>query len=71
VLNDFRDCLILSSAINGCDILITEDTDIHNVKEDKNYQEIINAKNPKFKIYKIMSPYNVYLSFILFKLTMP
>ena len=28
MLNDFIDCLILSAAINRCDILLTEDTDI-------------------------------------------
>ncbi|MCX8178162.1 MAG: PIN domain-containing protein [Candidatus Bathyarchaeota archaeon] len=53
MLNDFIDCLILSSAINNCDALITEDIDIHSIKEDKNYQEYINTKNPKFKIYKL------------------
>ncbi|MEM2507636.1 MAG: PIN domain-containing protein [Nitrososphaeria archaeon] len=52
-LNDFIDCLILSSAINQCDALITEDTDIHNIKEDENYQELIATKNPKFQIHKL------------------
>lgn len=53
ILNDFIDCLILSSAINQCDALITEDVEIHDIKEDKNYQELINAKNPKFQILKV------------------
>ncbi|MEM3054337.1 MAG: PIN domain-containing protein [Candidatus Bathyarchaeia archaeon] len=49
-LNDFIDCLILSSAINQCAAIITEDNDIHTLKEDKIYQEIILTKNPHFKI---------------------
>ncbi|MGB9959437.1 MAG: PIN domain-containing protein [Candidatus Bathyarchaeales archaeon] len=52
-LNDFIDCLILSSAINQCDALITEDTDIQNIKEDKSFQEITATKNPKFQILKL------------------
>lgn len=52
-LNDFIDCLLLSSAINQCDALITEDNNIHDIKEDKIYQEIILTKNPKFKILKL------------------
>ncbi|MBS7621504.1 hypothetical protein KEJ32_05275, partial [Candidatus Bathyarchaeota archaeon] len=53
LLNDFIDCLILSSAINQCDALITEDSDIHNIKKDKIYQEIISTKNPHFKILEL------------------
>jgi predicted nucleic acid-binding protein len=48
-LNNFIDCLILSSAINQCDALITEDTDIQNIKENKNLQEIIAAKTQNSK----------------------
>ncbi|MEM3549871.1 MAG: hypothetical protein QXN87_07020 [Candidatus Bathyarchaeia archaeon] len=50
ILNDFIDCLILSSALNQCDALVTEDEDIHSIKENKNYQELIATKNSKFKI---------------------
>lgn len=53
ILNDFIDCLILSSAINHCDALITEDADIQNIKENKNFQEILATKNPKFQIHKL------------------
>lgn len=53
LLSDFIDCLILSSAINNCDALITEDEDIHKISENKNYRELIDAKNPKFKIYRL------------------
>jgi predicted nucleic acid-binding protein len=48
-LNDFIDCLILSSAINRCDLLSTEDRDIQDL-EEKGFHEIIQALNPDFKI---------------------
>lgn len=51
-LNDFIDCLILSAAINQCDILLTEDNDIQNLKNNKEFNELITTKNPKFKIQK-------------------
>jgi len=55
ILKDFTDCLILSSAINQCDALITEDEDIHKIKENKTYLEIITkARKPKFKIQSLM-----------------
>ena len=53
ILSDFIDCLILSSAINNCDALITEDNDIQNIKENKNLQEIVTTKNPKFQVLKL------------------
>jgi len=53
IINDFIDCLILSSAINQCDALITEDNDIHIIKENKTYREIALTRNSKFKIYKL------------------
>jgi PIN domain nuclease of toxin-antitoxin system len=53
ILSDFIDCLILSSAINNCDALITEDNDIQNIKENKNLKEIAAIKNPKFQILKL------------------
>jgi len=53
MLSDFIDCLILSSAINNCDAIITEDNDIQNIKENKNLQEIITTKNPKFQVLKL------------------
>jgi len=51
-LNDFIDCLILSAAINQCDILLTEDNDIQNLKNNKEFNELLSTKNPKFKIQK-------------------
>jgi len=53
ILSDFIDCLILSSAINNCDALITEDNDIQYIKENKNLQEIVTIKNPKFQVLKL------------------
>ena len=51
-LNDFIDCLILSAGINQCDILLTEDNDIQNLKNNKEFNELLSTKNPKFKIQK-------------------
>ncbi len=51
-LNDFIDCLILSAAINHCDILLTEDKAIHDLKNNKEFNELLTTKNPKFKIQK-------------------
>jgi PIN domain nuclease of toxin-antitoxin system len=50
MLTDFIDCLILSSAINRCDALITEDDDIRNLEKNNEFNELITAINPKFKI---------------------
>ena len=50
MLNDFIDCLILSAAINHCNILLTEDKDIQNLKNNKKFNELLTTKNPKFKI---------------------
>jgi len=49
-LNDFIDCLILSSAINRSDVLVTEDRDIQDLREKRDFQEIIQNTNPQFKI---------------------
>jgi hypothetical protein len=50
MLTDFIDCLILSSAINRCDALITEDDDIQNLEKNNEFNELVTAINPKFKI---------------------
>jgi len=52
-LTDFIDCLILSSAINHCDALVTEDNDIQNLRKNKEFNELLMATNPKFKIQKL------------------
>lgn len=48
--NDFIDCLILSSAINRNDSLVTEDGDIHDLREKREFQELLHMINPQFKI---------------------
>ena len=53
ILNDFIDCLILSSAINQCDTLITEDSDIQNLKKNKEFNELLTTTNTAFKIQKL------------------
>src|SRR3990170_3265797 len=50
MLNDFIDCLILSAAINRCDILLTQDQDIQELKKNKEFNELRTTMNPKFKI---------------------
>jgi predicted nucleic acid-binding protein len=52
-LSDFIDCLILSSAINQCDAIVTEDTDIQNLKKNKEFNTLQKTTNPKFKIQKL------------------
>ncbi len=54
ILEDFVDCLILSSAINKCDILVTEDKDIKCLEEEKEFKKIVKLINPKFKIQTLI-----------------
>ena len=53
LLNDFIDCLILSSAIIRNDILITEDEAIHELWEKREFQELIQTINPEFKTQRV------------------
>ena len=50
MLSDFIDCLILSSAINRSDVIVTEDEDIQNLKKRRDFQALVETINPKFKI---------------------
>jgi len=50
MLTDFIDCLLVSSAINQCDVLITEDRDIEDLKKNRDFNELLATVNPKFKI---------------------
>jgi predicted nucleic acid-binding protein len=50
MLNDFIDCLILSAAISRCDILLTQDQDIQELKKNKEFNGLGATINPKFKI---------------------
>lgn len=53
MLNDFIDCLILSSAINECDALVTEDTDILNIRRNKEFNKLLSTTKPKFEIQEL------------------
>jgi PIN domain nuclease of toxin-antitoxin system len=48
--NDFIDCIILSTALNNSDILVTEDQVINGIKKNKKYLELKASVNPKFEI---------------------
>jgi hypothetical protein len=48
-LNDFINCIITSATTNHCDALITEDTDIKNLKKNKDLNTLTKA-NPKLTI---------------------
>jgi PIN domain nuclease of toxin-antitoxin system len=51
MLTDFIDCLILSSAINQCDALMTEDDDIQNLEKNNEHKELVKTQtqNSRFK----------------------
>jgi len=53
LLNDFIDCLILSSAINWAEVLITENRDIIEISNKKLFQNIIQMLNPIFKVKRL------------------
>ena len=53
LLNDFIDCLILASAINQAEVLVTEDENILELFNAKEFQELIRELNPKFKIKRL------------------
>lgn len=53
ILHDYIDCLILSSAVNNAEMLVTEDEDIHKLYGDEGFQRIINRLKPGFKIVRI------------------
>ena len=50
LLTDFIDCLILSSAVNRCSALVTEDDDLKRLKGRRECDELLTAMNPGFKI---------------------
>ena len=50
MLSDFVDCLILSSAINQNDAIVTEDKDIQNLKRQAEFKGLLVMMNPKFKV---------------------
>ena len=52
-LNDLIDCLILSSAVKKCGVLVTEEDRIHDLEGRTFFQEIIKTIKPEFKVHKI------------------
>ena len=53
MLNDFIDCLILSTALSYCEALVTEDNDIQNLKKNREFNKFLATTNPKFQIQKL------------------
>ena len=53
MLNDFIDCLILSSAMNNSEAIITEDNEIQSLKKNTEFQNLVADLNPGFKILKL------------------
>ena len=53
MLGDFIDCLILASAANHCEILITEDDDIHRLKGKKAFEELMAAAGSTCRIMRV------------------
>ncbi len=49
-MNDYIDCVILSSAICRCNAIVTEDQLIHRIRDSPLYRRIIDEINPSFKI---------------------
>jgi hypothetical protein len=50
-MNDYIDCIMLSSAICSCEAMVTEDRLIHRIEENQLYRRIIEENNPDFKIF--------------------
>jgi len=53
MLNDFIDCLILSSAMNNSEAIITEDNEIQNLKKNTQFHNLVADLTPGFKILKL------------------
>jgi len=53
MLSDFIDCLILASAMNQCDAVITEDKDIKDLESSTEFDSLKAGTNPEFKIQRL------------------
>ncbi len=53
MLSDFIDCLILSSAINQNETLVTEDDNIHRLGGEREFHEFLEMRNRNFRIRKL------------------
>jgi PIN domain nuclease of toxin-antitoxin system len=60
ILDDFIDCLILSSAMNRNDALVTEDEAIRDLRKEREFQELLQTINPEFKIQTLMETTQTY-----------
>jgi len=52
-LSDFIDCLILSSAVNGTDALVSEDKDIHDTWAKGELPSLAQTINPEFEVLTV------------------
>lgn len=53
MLNDFIACLILSSAMNYSEAIITEDNEIQSLRKSSEFHNLLADLNPGFKILKL------------------
>lgn len=53
MLGNFIDCLILASAMNQCDAVITEDKDIKDLESSTEFGSLRAGTNPEFKIQRL------------------
>jgi PIN domain nuclease of toxin-antitoxin system len=53
MLNDFIDCLILSSAMNYCEAIVTEDNEIQSFRKSSEFHNLVADLNPGFKVLKL------------------
>ena len=52
-VRDFIDCVILSSAVNCCDVLVTEDYELLGLNDCRSFRGLVRAENPKFKVLSL------------------
>ena len=53
LLNDFIDCLILSSAMSKSDAIITEEYEIKSLRKNTEFQNLVTDQNPRFQDSKM------------------
>lgn len=53
MLGDFIDCMILATAINQADGLLTEDGSIHELRRNEEFKKLVKSVNPDFEIRKL------------------
>lgn len=54
MLNDFIDCLILSSAMNHSGAIITEDNEIQSLRKSPEFHNLVVDLNQGFKVLKLI-----------------